>query len=67
MGGSMAVMIGNHVTQRAGGLVKTAAMLHAHSFRGGNLHVIDVVAIPQRLDDVVGETKHHQVLHRLFA
>ncbi len=60
-------MIGDHVAQRPGGFVKTAAMLDAHGLRGGDLHVIDVVAIPERLDDVVGKAEHHQVLHRLFA
>ena len=60
-------MIGNHVAQGAGGFVKAAAMFHAHSFGGGNLHVVDVVTIPERFDNVVGKTKDHQVLDGFFA
>ena len=60
-------MIGNHVAKRAGGFIEAAAMLYANGFGGSDLHVIDVVAIPQRLDDVVGETKDHQILNGLFS
>src|SRR3954452_10737497 len=45
----------NHVAQRARGFVEAAAPLHSKSFRGGDLHMIDVVAIPQRLKDAVTE------------
>ena len=60
-------MIGNHVAQGAGSFVKAAAMFHAHSFGGGDLHVVHVIAIPQRLDNVVGKTEHHQVLNGFFS
>ncbi len=33
----------------------------------GDLHVVDVLAVPQRLEDAVGETQHQQILHRLLA
>ena len=32
-----------------------------------DLNVIDVLPVPQRLEDAVGKTKDQQVLHRLFA
>ena len=33
----------------------------------GDLHVIDVLLVPERLEDAVGEAQHQQVLHRLLA
>ena len=60
-------VVGHHVAQRAGGFVKAAAMFDAHGFGGGDLHVIDVMAIPDRLDDAVRETEDHHVLDGLFA
>ena len=60
-------MVGHHVAQSASGFVEAAAMLDANSFGGGDLHMIDVVAIPERLDDVVREAKNHQVLDGLFT
>ena len=32
-----------------------------------DLDVLDVVAVPHRLEDVVGETQRHEVLHGLLA
>ena len=60
-------VIGNHVAERAGGFVETTAVFDADGFRGGDLNVIDVIAIPERLDDVVGKAEDHHVLHGLFA
>jgi len=60
-------MIGNHVAKRAGSFIEAAAMLDANGFGGGNLYVVDVIAIPERLDDVVGKTEDHQVLNGFFA
>ena len=36
-------------------------------FGRGDLHVIDVVAVPDRLENGVGEPQHEDVLHRLLA
>src|ERR1700687_1923755 len=60
-------MVGHHVAEGAGGFVKRAAMLDADRFRGVDLHVVDVVAIPERLDDVVGESKDQNVLDGFLA
>ena len=57
----------HHVAQRAGLLVKRPAAFHAQRLRRRNLHVIDVVPIPDRLEDSVGEPEHQNVLHRLLA
>ena len=50
------------------GLVVVAGAAADVDFLGhGDLHVVDVVAVPDRLEDRVGEAQHEQVLHRLFA
>ncbi len=60
-------MVLHYVAQRAGLFVERAAALDSHGFCRGDLHVLDVVAIPDRLEDTVGETEHQNVLHRLLA
>src|SRR5579875_2788336 len=60
-------MVGDHVAQRAGAVVITAAVFHPDRFGHRHLHVIHVAAVPDRLEDAVGEAEHHDVLHRLFA
>ena len=60
-------MVLHHVAQRAGLLVERPAPFHTQRLRCRDLHVIDVIAIPDRLEDPVGEPEHQNVLHRLFA
>ena len=74
MGGSIAIMaseleqmVRHHIPQRAGTLVKLAALLDADGLRNGDLNMIDVIAPPQRLEDAVREAQDHNVLDRFFA
>ena len=60
-------MVLHHIAQRAGFLVERPAALDAQRFGGGDLHVVDVIAVPDRLEDAVGKAEHQNVLHRLFA
>src|SRR5581483_5036504 len=60
-------MILKHVAQRARLLVISAAALHPDGLGRGDLHVIDVAPIPDRLEDGVAETKDENVLHRLLS
>ena len=60
-------VVRHHVAQRAGRVVELAAPLDADRLGDGDLHMVDVVAVPQRLEDAVGEAQHHDVLHRLLA
>ena len=52
-------MIGDHVAEGAGGFVKAAAMFDADGFGGGDLDVVNVIAIPERLENGVGEAEDH--------
>ena len=60
-------MIGHHVAQRAGRIIEAAAVPDAEFFVDSDLHVIDVIAVPDRLEHAIGETQHQDVLHRLLA
>ena len=60
-------MILKHIAHDTRFFVVTAAVFHADAFGRGDLHVIDVTAVPNRLEDGVGEAEHHDVLHGLFA
>ena len=60
-------VIRHHVAQRAGPVVIIAAQFDAEFFRHRDLHVIDVAAIPHRLENSVGEAKRQNILDRLFA
>ena len=60
-------MVGHHVAHGARTLVKRSARFHAHGLCHGDLHVVNVFAAPQRLENTVGKAHEHDVLHRLFA
>ena len=53
--------------KRPGGIVEAAAMADAEFLVDGDLDMVDVVAIPDRLEHAVGEAQHQDVLHRLLA
>ena len=57
----------NHVANRAGSIVKRSAVFHANVFGSGDLNVIDVLVVPDRLKDRVCKTKSKNPLHDLFA
>ena len=48
-------VVHDHVAQRAHGVVEMAAVLDAEALRHRDLHRREVVAVPQRLEDRVGE------------
>src|SRR5436309_7625122 len=55
------------VAQHAGPVVVRPAFADRQGLGHGDLHVIDVAMVPDRLEQRVGEAEHEQVLHRLFA
>ena len=57
----------DHVAQRAGAFIVIGAPFDTQCFGMRDLHMIDVMVIPQRFQQQVGETEHHHVLHRALA
>ncbi len=57
----------DHVAQRTGVIVISAALLDAERLRRRDLDVLHVVPVPDRLEDRVGEAQREDVLHRLLA
>ena len=60
-------MVLHHVAQRARLLVIRPARLHADRLAHRDLYVVDVLAVPQRLEDAVGEAQDQDVLDGLLA
>ena len=57
----------HHVLECAGRLVEADPVVHAQGLGDVDLHVIDVVTVPDRLEEAVGETEGQYVLGRLLA
>ena len=60
-------MILQHVARGAAAVVVTAAGADAELFGDGDLDVVDVATVPERLEDRVGETQDEEVLDGLLA
>ena len=60
-------MVLHHVARRAVFVVIAEAPLDPERLGHGDLHMIDGVAVPQRLEQRVGETERDEVLDRLLA
>ena len=60
-------MVLDHVAERAGLVVIIAAALEPDRLRDGDLDVVDVGAVPQRLEQRIGEAQREQVLDRFLA
>ena len=60
-------MVLHHVAERARRVVVAAASLDADGFGHGDLDVVDMAGVPQRLEQGIGEAERQQVLDRLFA
>src|SRR5271170_8010859 len=57
-------MVLDDVADRSGLIVEAAAALDAEIFRHGDLHALDVVAVPERLHEGVGEAEDDHVVYR---
>ena len=56
-----------HVAHRAGSVVVVAAAFDADGLGHGDLHLLDVARVPQRLEQRVAEAQREQVLHAFLA
>ena len=59
-------MVLHHVAQGAGFFVVAGSGADAFRFAHSDLHVIDVLVVPNRLEDAVGEPDDHQILNGFF-
>jgi hypothetical protein len=55
------------VTDRPRLIVEPAAALDAEALRHGDLDALDVVPVPNRLQEGIGKAKEEEILHRLLA
>ena len=60
-------MVLDHIAQRTRTLIERPAAFNPDLLRRRDLHVIDVVPVPHRLEDPISEPEHQDVLHRLLA
>ena len=60
-------MVLNHVAKRTGLFVIRSACAHADVFGSRDLDAVDVLAVPQRLEDPVCKAKDQEVLHGFFS
>ena len=60
-------MVLQHVPGGAGGVVEAGPGADADVLGHGDLHRVDVLGVPQRLEQVVGEPQGEDVLDRLLA
>ncbi len=60
-------MVLQHVAHRAGIVVVIAAAFDADGFGDGDLHLLDVARVPQRLEQRIAEAQRQQVLHAFLA
>ena len=60
-------MVLDHVSKHARMVVVSAAQLHAELLRHRDLHVVDIPAVPDRLENRVREPEDHDVLHGFFS
>ena len=60
-------MVLDHVADRAGLFVEGAAPLDAEALGHRDLHALDAVAVPDRLEELVGEAEEQDVEDRLLA
>ncbi len=56
-----------HVADHTSLIVVATASFNPDRFRGRDLDMVDIVAIPERFKDTVNETQHKEVLNRLLA
>lgn len=60
-------MVLHHVAQRAGALIVAGAGADAFFLGHRDLHVVDILGVPQGFEDRVAEAHDQDVLHGLLA
>ena len=57
----------HHIAIGAGALVKADAIAKTESFRHVDLHMVDEISIPDRLEQAIGKAKRQDILRRLLT
>ena len=60
-------MILHYVADGSRLIIKSAAPLDAEVFGHGDLHTLDMIAIPKRFQEGISETEEEHVVHRPLA
>ena len=60
-------MILHHIAHHTGLVVVAAALFHRNLLGNGDAHIVDIVAIPQWLENRVRKAEDQQVLHHVLA
>ena len=60
-------MVLHHVAQRAGAVVERGTPLDANGLGDGDLHMVDMPGVPQRLEQRIAEAQRDEVLHGFLA
>ena len=50
-------MVGQHIAKRAGLFVEGGPAFDADGFGGGDFHIVDIVAVPDRLEKRIAEAE----------
>src|SRR5258705_11287126 len=65
IGGSIAIMARSW-KRWFGTMSRRTAALDTHSFGRRDLHMVDMIAVPERLEEAVGKTQHPKIFDRFF-
>src|SRR5262245_633081 len=60
-------MILNHVADRAGLIIERPPALYPEILRHGDLHTLDLIAVPERLEERIREAEEHHVMDWSFS
>src|SRR5258706_5674142 len=60
-------MVLNHVAHGPGFIVIPSPVSHAQLFRNGQLYMINIIPVPERLENRIGKTKSQNILNSLFS
>ena len=60
-------MIRDHIAKCAGGFIEPRAALDTDGFGDSDLNVVDMLTIPERLENTVRKSHQHDVLNGFFA
>ena len=60
-------MVLDHVPECSGGIIVASSIQHSYAFRSGNLDIVYVFVVPDRLEDGIGEAEGEYVLDRFLS